>query len=89
MEKIMTKETAFEMDDFLLGLEAGVSTLMTIHEHFCTGESISKSIAKELDNALFTANSYMLALVKGKRKQVDEAFASIREQKNEKGEKKA
>lgn len=74
---MMTKETAFEMDDFLTGLEAGVSTLMTIREHFCVGEEISKGVAKELDDAWFTVNNYLLALVKGKRTQVDAAFKQM------------
>lgn len=74
---MMTRETAFEMDDFLTGLEAGVSTLLTIHDHFCIGEAISQGVAKELDYALFTINNYLFALVKGKRKQVDEAFEQI------------
>ena len=30
---MMAYETVFEMDDFLTRLEAGVSTLITIHEH--------------------------------------------------------
>ena len=75
---MMTKETAFEMNDFLTGLEAGISTLMTIHEHFCDGKSLSKGVVKQLDDALFTVNNYMLALVKGKRTQVNAAFEQMR-----------
>lgn len=61
-----------------MGLEAGISTLTTIHDHFCIGKSISQGGAQELDNALFTINNYLLALVNGKRKQVNEAFEQMR-----------
>ena len=77
MKEVMTKDAAFEMDSFLTGMEAAVSTLLTIHEHFCTGESISESVAQELDAALFTISIHMKALVNGERKKVNETFAAL------------
>lgn len=74
---MMHQEAAFEMDTFLTGMEAAVSTMLTIHDHFCTGNALSKELADELDSALFTVTMYMQALVIGERSKVDETFAAL------------
>lgn len=74
---MMHQEAAYEMDVFLTSMEAAVSTMMTIHDHFCTGNALSKKVAEELDSALFTVTMHMRALVTGERRKVDETYAAL------------
>lgn len=77
----MDIKTAIEFDDFLVPLNAAVSTLYLIHDYFFKDEPISKERAIECSQALYTVSNHISDMVKRKIKEVDAAIAAGREEK--------
>ena len=78
----MTYETACEFESFLLKIEAAISTLDTIREHYCSdGDILLQGAVFDMDKDLWSVFLLLKMLHDQKREEVAKAYKAKRIEK--------